>query len=209
MNIAYHLDFAIKSCSKAFFLPILSQCPLCVCFQAFVAFSSYLQQSVLLTSLLFSHFHPVSQLPPPPKNLSYYTPFLRCDILPRTLPPISFLASRSVRPSPFLLSSFLNSQLSPSLDPTFYLASIIEINPAASCKPHFPPFLTLCLPLAAHISCRCYSFLFASFCLLSYLVCYLPCSLPGAESYCALQSPWLRAVDHREACVSERLMDGL
>lgn len=103
-------------------------------------------------SLLSSHFHPVSQLPPP--NLSYYTPFLRCDILPRTLHPISFLASRSVRPSPFLLSSFLNSQLSPSLDPTFYLASIIEINPAASCKPHFPPFLTLCLPSvsSAHLS---------------------------------------------------------
>lgn len=167
MNIAYHLDFAIKSCSKAFFLPILSQCPLCVCFQAFVAFSSYLQQSVLLTSLLsFSS--------------SLSAPFLRCDILPHTLPPISFLASHSVRPSSFLLSSFLNSQLSPSLDPTFYRASIIEINPAASCKPHFPPFLTLYLPSVS--SAHLLSLLFVS------LRLFLPSVI--SRSLPPLLAPW-------------------
>lgn len=36
-----------------------------------------------------------------------------------------------------------------------------------------------------------------------------PLQAPSARGCCALQSPWLRAVDHREACVSERLMDGL
>lgn len=178
MNIAYHLDFAIKSCSKAFFLPILSQCPLCVCFQAFVAFSSYLQQSVLLTSLL--SFSSSLSAPPPPQNLSYYTPFLRCDILPHTLPPISFLASHSVRPSSFLLSSFLNSQLSPSLDPTFYRASIIEINPAASCKPHFPPFLTLYLPSVS--SAHLLSLLFVS------LRLFLPSVI--SRSLPPLLAPW-------------------
>lgn len=44
---------------------------------------------------------------------------------------------------------------------------------------------------------------------LSFPVCYLPHFLPCAGGCCALQSLWLRAVDHREACVSERLMDGL
>lgn len=130
-------------------------------------------------SLLSSHFHPVSQ-PPPPQNLSYYTPFLRCDILPHTLPPISFLASHSVRPSSFLLSSFLNSQLSPSLDPTFYRASIIEINPAASCKPHFPPFLTLYLPSVS--SAHLLSLLFVS------LRLFLPSVI--SRSLPPLLAPW-------------------
>lgn len=128
-----------------------------------------------------------AKVPSPFSHFNYYSLSLHLDVLPLILP--LFIAL-----PPF--STFYNS--------FFHFV----------CHLFFPVCLalffcscTFCLYLLkVHISWHCY-----------YHILFFPsflCSLPPLltwllPSCCALQSPWLRAVDHREAYVSQRLMDGL
>ena len=124
-----------------------------------------------------------------------------CSLCHFHFPPSSFLLP------PLHVFSFTSFLPSPSSYPTFHPASLLEYRPPGSVFSVF----TLCL-LSVHtapvVVVPSFPFSFHSPLPLP-LVCCLPSSLPGAGGCCALQSPWLRAVDHREACVSERLMDGL